>query len=138
VQVRQEDGTNVRHAVAVRVAQERDAIRGGHRASSLLLKIFEEESLYAFSVIRPFWSVRFRDEYVAIRKDVEPARMVESTGESAYSQSVGGRWRSVRRPARSSHDVYDGDERVLFGRQNGMNTHTSRNGEPSGRTARTG
>ena len=67
-------------AVAVRVAQQRDAVGAGHRAAGLLLVALEEPALDALVVLGPRRRVGLGHEHVAVRQHVEPARMDRARG----------------------------------------------------------
>ena len=104
-------------AVAVGVAQQRDAIRARHRAAGLLLVPLEEPALDALAVLGPRRRVGLGDEHVAVRQHVEPARMIEAARECGDGRAAGGGRRRAVGPADGFDDVDRGKERRLRLRQ---------------------
>jgi hypothetical protein len=98
----------VRDAIAVGVAQQRDAIGARHRAASFLLKAFEEPALHALAVLGPRRCIGLGDEHIAIREHVQPARVIEIAGEGLDPQAFGGCWRLSCRPSLRVYDVHFG------------------------------
>ena len=65
------------HAVAIGVAQQRDAIRTRRRAAGLRLEVLEEGTLDSLRVVRSRRRVRLGHQHVAVRQDVQPPRMTQ-------------------------------------------------------------
>ena len=88
-------------AVAVGVAQQRDAIGARHRGPRALHRLLHEEALDALAVLGPLGRRGFGDQHVAVRQHVQPARMIEPVGERDDLRCPG-RDRAARRCASRS------------------------------------
>jgi hypothetical protein len=107
-----------RDATAV-VAQERDAVGARDAGASPFLGLLVDETLDPLCVLRPWRPVRFRDQHVAVRQDMEPARMLEPAGERIHRKAAGRGRFGASRPAFGVRDVDRRDRRLGGFRQGG-------------------
>ena len=135
VQVRQQHHASFGDAVTVGVAQERDAIRARHRAAGLFLVVLEEPALDPLVVVGPLRRVRLGHEYVAVRQDVQPPRVMEVPREGRHRRALGPDGPAPVRPSLRLHDVDDGDERRVRCRDPGTRAYTGRHRQARGGTA---
>jgi len=50
----------------------------------------KEPPLYSLAIVGPLRRISFGDQNVAVRKDVEPSRMIQSSREGVHARSGGG------------------------------------------------
>ena len=105
-----EDVAFLGDAVAVRVTEQRDAVRRGHAGAGLLQQQPHDEALDTAAVARG--AVRFGDQHVAVGQAVEPARMVEAACERLDRQPGGGGGGFVALPADDVGDLHRGQRLV--------------------------
>ena len=82
IEVFEEHGSRLRNPVAVGVTQKRDAVCARDAGAGPFLRHVKEEAFYPFGVLRPVRTVGFGHQDVTIRKHVEPAGVIEPSGES--------------------------------------------------------
>src|SRR3981081_607674 len=97
-------------AISVAISKEDDSVLAWYPPAGLPLKNPEENALDSFPVVGAFRPVLFRDKHVAIRKDVNPARVIEAAREGADCQAIRCHRRRISRPATCLDDVYDGNQ----------------------------
>jgi len=78
----EEHGSRLCNAVAVGVTQKCDAVCARDAGAGPFLRHVKEEAFYPFGVLRPVRTVGFGHQDVAIGQDVEPAGVIEPSGES--------------------------------------------------------
>ena len=116
LQAFEEHRARLRHAVAVGVAQQRDAVRrSAPRAPACFMHLLHDPALDALAVLGPRRRVGLGDQHVAVRQHVEPARMVEAPAKAVTaSPSAGDRLVAVR-PAAGVRDVDRRDPGLVLG-----------------------
>ena len=101
-------------AVAVRIAQQRDAVGARNRGAGPAHAHLHEPARNA-SYSRLGRGIALGDEHVAIGQHVEPARMVEPGGEGLHREARGRLWGDAVRPALGAGQ-YDGRQKGLHRR----------------------
>src|SRR5580765_511723 len=81
MQLGEEGLADLRDAIAVGIAQERDALGARNPGPGALHGALHDEAFDALALVRPLRCVRLRDEHVPVWKDIEPARMIETLRE---------------------------------------------------------
>ena len=93
-------------AVAVGIAQQRDAIGARHTGAGSLHEEAHRPALEALAVLRTRRRIGLGDQHVAIGQHVEPARMIQVLGEGGHLQAAApasaSRRRASPRPERRS------------------------------------
>ncbi len=99
-------------AVAVRVAQQGDAVGARHRRSGLAHEHPHEEALdpAAAGAGRRRRGGALRHQHVAVRQREQPARMIEAGGEGVDAEARRGDRRGAGRPAGRLGDVDGGQQ----------------------------
>ncbi len=110
-------------AVAVAVAQQRDAIRARGAGPRLFHHALHDPAANTGRILGFRRRVRLGDQHVAVRQDVQPARMLQPACERAHGQP-GRRPRLLAfPPADRGRDVDDGDQRGVGLGQHGIRAH---------------
>ena len=118
VEALQENRAEVGDTITVAVTQQADAVGAGDAGAGYLLHLFHDPALDALAVFRLWRRVRFGNQHVAIRQDVEPAGVIEITGESSDPGAGDRLRRDATRPALGRRDVH-GRQQALGGRRQG-------------------
>ena len=134
----QEDGPQLRLAVPVGVPQQRDAVGAGHRPAGLLLEPLEEPASDPLVVLGPRGRVGLGHENVAVREHVQPARVVQASGERRHGRSLRGHRLARRGPAFRRDDVDQRDERRVRLRKRWRRPRAGGNRKLRGRRAAKG
>ncbi len=134
----QEHGPQLRLAVPVGVPQQRDAVGAGHRPAGLLLESLEEPASDPLVVLGPRGRVGLGHENVAVREHVQPARVVQASGERRHGRSLRGHRLARRGPAFRGDDVDERDERRVRRRERWLRPGAGGNWELRGRRAAKG
>ena len=134
----QEHGPQLRLAVPVGVPQQRDAVGAGHRPAGLLLEPLEEPAPDPLVVLGPRGRVGLGHEHVAVREHVQPARVVQASGERRHGRSLRGHRLARRGPAFRRDDVDQRDERRVRLRKRWLRPRAGGNRELRGRRAAKG
>ncbi|PAV92579.1 hypothetical protein WR25_24971 [Diploscapter pachys] len=110
VQPGHEDMAFLGNAIAVRIAQQRDAIGRGHARARLVEQAAHDPGFdpAAFAGRR----IGFGDQHVAVGQAIQPARMIEAARERLHRQARGGGGRFVALPADDIGDL-DGGQRLV-------------------------
>jgi hypothetical protein len=103
--------SHVGNTVTIRVAEQNYLIGARDTAAGLRLKKLEEKSADASRVVGTPRCVRFRDENIAVRQNVQPARMVETARKCRDAESLGGMWPVITTPTFRGDDIDERDRR---------------------------
>ena len=128
VQPLQEHALGLGHAIAIRVTQQHDAVRARHARAGAIHgpdhDLSPDPAHHATASRRLFLlrRVGLGDEHIAVRQDVEPARMIEPGGVGADREPVGGLGRLALLPASCLGDVERRDEPLFRRGQGGIGT----------------
>jgi hypothetical protein len=109
-----------RDAVVVGVAQQGDAVGTGHGRAGALHHRFHHRALDPADPALARRSVAFRDQHVAVGQDQQPARMLESAGETRERKSGGGGRSLACAPADRGGDVDPRDQAMVRRRERGI------------------
>ena len=88
IEALQENLPHLGRAIAVCIAQQRDAIGAGYRGASAFHHLAHDPTLDAAAVLATGGRVRFGNEHIAIRQYIDPARVVKISGEAVDRQTV--------------------------------------------------
>ena len=116
VQILEKHRAGFGDAVAVDIAKQRDAIRARIAGPALVHEQAEEPAAYPRPVVGTNRRVAFGDQHIAVRKHVQPPRVIEIPGEGVDRRS--GRRDGVIL-ARPSHRLGDVDGRNAGGLRRG-------------------
>ncbi len=107
----------LRDAIAVRIAQQRDAIGRRHGRAGLGHHLLLHRALDALAIFRTRRRGGFGHQHIAVRQGVQPARMLEAAGEGVHLDTGRRRRLHVRRPALGFRDLHHRDGLLLGLRQ---------------------
>jgi hypothetical protein len=103
-------GLDLGNSVAIRVAQQRDAICGRHSRAGLRHHLFHHLGLHALVFFGTLGCITLGHQHVAVRERVQPARMREVTRERSHRETLGRGRFHARRPAFRRRDLHDRNE----------------------------
>ncbi len=112
-----------RDAVAVRVAQQRDAVCARNASTGTLHGFLHDPALDAFAVLGLRWRVGLCDQDIAVGQDIEPARMIEAVRIGRDRESCSRRRRGTHWPTPGRGDVDGRQHGVIRRRQCRMGAH---------------
>ena len=113
-QVRDQHGLRFRDAVAVLVAQQRDAVGARHVGAGFRERLVHEgraDGIRRFVGRR--WAIGFGDEHIAVRQDIQPARMDQAGGEGFDMHARCGRRCFAGFPSDDGGDLHRGQQRLV-------------------------
>ena len=122
-----EHGPRLHDAIAVGIAQQRDAIgaRCG-RAGPLHEELHRPAPDAATAGVGAGWRIGLGHQHVAVRQNIDPARMVQPVGERGDGQARRRDRRRALRPAYGRSDVHGRDEGLVGRRQHGVRADARR------------
>jgi hypothetical protein len=123
VQPREEYRACLRDAVAVSVAQQRDAVGALLPGAGDLHEDLHEEALDGLALLGTLGRVRFGHQHVAVRQHVQPARMLEAAREGLHREPRRCDGLHALRPADRGRHVGRGNELALRRGNHGIGAH---------------
>ncbi|MCY1503720.1 hypothetical protein D9M68_378580 [compost metagenome] len=94
-----------RHAVTVRVAQQRYAIGALTSGAGPALDELSSKGPHRKAGVGLGWRIAFCDQHIAIRQHVKPAGMIEAARKFLSGKAWRGRWHHACRPGRGFRDT---------------------------------
>ena len=128
IQPAEEDAARLGDAVAVGVAQQRDAVGARHPGARPFLRLPVDKALDALAVVRLRRRVALGDQHVAVGQHIDRARMIEPGREGRDRHAVGGDRLGAVGPAADRGDIDRRDPRMFRRRQGGRRTVALRHG----------
>ena len=116
------------NAIAVGIAQQRDAVGARNACARPFLRLLVDEALDALAIVRLRRRVALGDQHVAVRQHIDRARMIEPGGEGVDRHAVGGDRLGAIGPAVDAGDIDRRDPRMFRRRQGGRRTIGLRHG----------
>ena len=117
VEVLEEHRAGFRHAILVGIAQQGDAVGARYASAGLGHDLLHHPATDALAVVGFLRCVGFRDQYVAIGQHIEPARVIQATGEGDHLGALGRLGLAAIGPADGRGDVHRGDQGLVRFRQ---------------------
>ena len=117
VQLVEEHCARLGFAIAVEVAQQRDAVGARRAGTGALHDLLHHEALDALARLGPGWCIRFGHQHVPVGQDVQPARMVQARDEGLHLQRACRSGHCTGGPAHGGRNV---DGRQCRGRGRGQ------------------
>ena len=113
-------------AIAVGIAQERDAIGARWRGAGPLHEQLHRPAPHAAAAVGAGRRIGLGHQHVAVRQDIDPARMIQPVGEQGDAHALRRDRRSALRPTHGRSDIHGRDEGLVGRRQHGVRADARR------------
>ncbi|SOZ09699.1 protein of unknown function (plasmid) [Cupriavidus taiwanensis] len=117
IHVLQEHRALVGNAVAVAVAQQRDAVGAGRAGAGALHHHLHDPALDALAVVGLGRRIALGHQHVAVGQHIDPARMVQLVGKRRHRHAFRRHRALARGPADGRRDLDGGNRGLVGGRQ---------------------